>query len=50
MSASEAAAFSRTAHFEATLRLRRADEGAKDPAVEVPPLEHWLPTLSRMAG
>jgi predicted HD phosphohydrolase len=50
MSPSEVEAFTRTAHFEATVRLRRADELAKDPTVQVPPLDQWLPTLSRMAG
>ena len=47
---SEVAAFARTTHFEATVRLRRADEAAKDPAAEVAPLDQWLPTLSRIAG
>ena len=50
MSASEVEAFAHTAHFEATLRLRRADEAAKDPTAQVPPLGQWLPTLSRMAA
>ncbi len=50
MSSAEVAAFVRTPHFHAAVRLRRADEAAKDPAAEVPPLDHWLPTLSRLAG
>jgi predicted HD phosphohydrolase len=50
MSGSEVAAFARSPHFDATVRLRRADEAAKDPAVVVPPLDYWLPTLDRLAG
>ena len=50
MSASAVAAFAGSTHFEATVRLRRADEAAKDPEARVPPLEAWLPTLCRMAA
>ena len=50
MSDAEMAAFAGAAHFDAVVRLRRADEAAKDPAAVVPPLEHWLPTLSLLAG
>ena len=50
MTPGEVAAFARTAHVEATLRLRRADEAAKDPTAAVPPLERWLPVLARAAG
>jgi predicted HD phosphohydrolase len=31
------------------LTLRRADEAAKDPNAVVPDLEHWRPTLKRVA-
>ncbi len=48
MAATEAAAFARTAHFDATVRLRRADEAAKGPDAVVPDLDHWLPTLARL--
>ncbi len=50
MSASEVVAFSRSAHFDATVRLRRADEAAKDPTSVVPPLDAWLPALELLAG
>jgi predicted HD phosphohydrolase len=50
MSDAEMAAFAGAAHFDTVVRLRRADEAAKDPAAVVPPLEHWLPTLSLLAG
>ena len=46
MSSAEAAAFSRTPHFEGAVRLRRADEQAKDPAAAPTPLSSWLPTLN----
>ncbi len=36
------------AHFDATVRLRRADEVAKEPYAVVPALDHWLPTLHRL--
>lgn len=50
MSVSEVDAFTRSAHFDAAVRLRRADEAAKDPTAVVPPLGHWLPVLGRLAG
>ena len=50
MSDAEMVAFAGAPHFDAVVRLRRADEAAKDPTALVPPLEHWLPTLSLLAG
>ncbi len=49
MSGAEAAAFSRTPHFEGAVRLRRADEQAKDPSVAASRLSSWLPTLNLLA-
>jgi predicted HD phosphohydrolase len=49
MSPAEVVAFSKGAHLDATIRLRRADEMAKDLTVVVPPLEHWLPAIDRLA-
>jgi len=49
MTSAEAVAFSRTAHFDGAVRLRRADEQAKDPGVSVSPLGSWLPTLNLVA-
>ncbi len=49
MGSAEAAAFSRSPHFEGAVRLRQADEQAKDPGVPASPLGSWLPTLSRLA-
>lgn len=42
MSPEEVARFRREPHFEAAVRLRRIDEAAKDPAMQTPPLEHFL--------
>ncbi len=49
MTGAEAAAFSRTPHFDGALRLRRADELAKDPGAPVSPLGSWVPTLRLVA-
>lgn len=49
MSADEAAAFQQTAYTEEAIRLRRYDEQAKDPAMETPPLEHFLQYLPSAA-
>jgi predicted HD phosphohydrolase len=48
MSPAEVAAFTTGADADATVRLRRADEAAKDPTAAVPPLEHWLPSIERL--
>ncbi|HEV3280912.1 MAG TPA: hypothetical protein VG032_04820, partial [Acidimicrobiales bacterium] len=50
MSAEESAAFDALPHADAALRLRRADEAAKDPGAEVPDLDAWLPALALVAG
>lgn len=42
MSADEVAAFDRDPHAEAAKRLRRYDEGAKDPNAATPDFEHFL--------
>ncbi len=49
MTPAEATAFTRRVYFEDTVRLRRADEGAKDPAARVPPLDHWVPMIDHLA-
>jgi predicted HD phosphohydrolase len=49
MTDDEVAAFRASPHADGSVRLRRADEAAKDPAATVPSLEHWLPTLERAA-
>jgi predicted HD phosphohydrolase len=50
MTAEESAAFVALPHADAALRLRRADETAKDPGAAVPGLEAWLPILAGVAG
>jgi predicted HD phosphohydrolase len=50
MTPAEVAVFVRGAHVDAMVRLRRADEAAKDPTAVVPPLEQWLPILVQLAG
>ncbi len=50
MAPSEVDAFAQGVHFEDTVRLRRADESAKDPTASVPPLDHWLPVIDRLAN
>ena len=42
MSPEEVAAFDRNPHAEAAKRLRRYDEGAKDPDATTPDFEHFL--------
>jgi phosphonate degradation associated HDIG domain protein len=42
MSAAEVAAFDRDPYAEAAKRLRRYDEGAKDPKAATPDFEHFL--------
>jgi predicted HD phosphohydrolase len=49
MTGAEVAAFSRTPHFDGAVRLRRADEQAKDPGAPVSPLGSWLSTLNLVA-
>ncbi len=49
MSPGEALAFGASVHAECAVRLRRADDEAKDPHVTVPPLESWMETLERVA-
>jgi predicted HD phosphohydrolase len=46
--ADEVAEFRARPLAEETLRLRRADESAKDPGARVPGLGTWLPTLGRL--
>jgi len=50
MTSEEVTAFGASPHFEATVRLRRADESAKDPVARVESLDSWLPTLLAVAG
>ncbi len=47
MSDAEAAAFEAEPDHKAILRLRTWDEAAKDPAAEVPGLDHWRPIITR---
>jgi [1-hydroxy-2-(trimethylamino)ethyl]phosphonate dioxygenase len=47
MSLSEADAFRREPHADAAVRLRRYDDMAKVKDLATPPLEHFLPALSR---
>lgn len=50
MSPEEVTAFWSGPYAEAILQLRRADDSAKDPSAEVPPLDSWLPVLEGAAG
>lgn len=51
MSPDEVAAFRALPHAEAAIALRRLDEAAKDPAMETPPVRHFLPVIARcLAG
>jgi phosphonate degradation associated HDIG domain protein len=50
MSAQEVARFRREPHFEAAVRLRRIDEAAKDPAMQTPPLEHFMAYVEETLG
>jgi predicted HD phosphohydrolase len=49
MDRTEVARFRASPHADGAVRLRRADEAAKDPTAEVPPLEAWLPSLKLAA-
>jgi len=49
MTSAEAAAFARTPCFDGAVRLRRADEQAKDPGAPVSPLDSWVSTLYLVA-
>ncbi len=49
MTGAEAAAFSRSPHFEGAVRLRRADEQAKDPGASVSALDSWRSVLKLVA-
>jgi len=44
----EVAEFERNPHFRAAVALRRWDDLAKIPALEVPPLEYYRPRLERV--
>ncbi len=50
MTADEMREFRAGAHAEAALRLRTADEAAKDPTAEVPGLDSWMPLLLAAVG
>ena len=50
MADAELAAFRTHRYARAAVRLRRADDQAKDPTAIVPDLAAWLPGLERMAG
>jgi predicted HD phosphohydrolase len=50
MTPEESAAFVVLPYADAAVRLRRADEAAKDPGAEVPGLDAWLPTLALVTG
>ncbi len=49
MTSAEVVAFSRTPYFDGSVRLRRADEQAKDPGAPVSPLDSWWSTLQLVA-
>jgi predicted HD phosphohydrolase len=49
MDRTEVSRFRASPHADGAVRLRRADEAAKDPTAEVPPLEAWLPSLKLAA-
>ena len=46
----EVAAAEALPHWAAAVALRRADDGAKVPGADVPPLEHWTPIIRTVAG
>ncbi len=50
MSADEVAAHQGLPEWDRALHLRRADEAAKRPGRDVPPLSHWRPLLDRLAA
>jgi predicted HD phosphohydrolase len=45
MNGAERAAFEELPDFDACVALRRADDAAKVPGKDVPPLDHWRTTL-----
>lgn len=45
MSADEKAAFEQEKHFQAAVQLRRWDDEAKDPTIEIPPMEEFAELL-----
>ncbi len=50
MSPEEVRAADTTPDWAAAVALRRADDGAKVPGAEVPPLDHWLPAIDAVAA
>ena len=50
MPAGEVRQFEANPHFRAAVRLRRWDDLAKVPGMEVPPLAHYRATLERVVG
>ena len=50
MTASEIAAFEANRHSQDAARLRKCDDGAKQPGLAVPGLSAWLAVLRRVAG
>jgi predicted HD phosphohydrolase len=50
LSPAEVAAAEALPHWAAAVALRRADDGAKVPGADVPPLEHWTPIIRTVAG
>ena len=50
MNDDEVAAFRRNPHFEAAVKVRLWDEGAKEIALETPPFRHYEPLLQRVVG
>ena len=48
MDAAEAAAFEALPQAGAAVAVRRWDEAAKDPAVAVPPFDHFRPLLASL--
>jgi phosphonate degradation associated HDIG domain protein len=48
MSETEIEAFRTSTHAQASCRLRRYDDEAKDPGVDTPPLEHYRAVLERV--
>jgi [1-hydroxy-2-(trimethylamino)ethyl]phosphonate dioxygenase len=47
LNAEEARALEQHPHFHAAVQVRRWDEQAKVPALDTPPLEHFLPVLEQ---
>ncbi len=48
LSSDEVAEFERHPHFRAAVTLRRWDDLAKVPGMQVPPLEHYRPRLAKI--